>query len=177
MSQLRVFAIALRQYTSWTTKLSYLGGQVGALCIGALALLITFAVLGRYSGAFSLLFTDEVSGYLLVLLVFIGLAYTDEKEGHIYIDLLTRHLTLRARHSLQVIASFLLLGFVVLLLWRCFDLALTSYQTKMLAHTLLRIPLYIPQIFLVIGLLLFALAAINRVTKNLSLLTKQKEEK
>jgi len=177
MYRLRGFPTALRQYRSWTTKLSYHGGLAGAMCIVVLTLLVTVTVLGRYSGAFSVLFTHEVAGYLLISLAFIGMAYTDEKEGHIHVDLLTCRLTLRARRSLQVIASFLLLGFLVLLLWQCLDLVLTSYQTKILAPTVSRTPLYIPQILLTIGLLLFALAAINRITKNLSPLTKQKEEK
>jgi TRAP-type transport system small permease protein len=98
------------------------------------------------------IWADEVSGYLLVGITFLGAAYTLTVEGHIRVEAFMIRLPIKTRQSLEFLTDSLSLAFLVVFTWQACRLAKDSYVTVTLAPTLLRTPLYLPQLLLAIGL-------------------------
>ena len=95
--------------------LSEAGGYVaGAVCV-FLTALIAVAVISRRVFNAPLLITEEISGYMMLAIVFLGLAYTMKAEGHIRVDILLSSVPPGSRAVLETIATLLALGFAGLL--------------------------------------------------------------
>ena len=61
--------------------LSKLGSWISGIAIMIMIFLITLEVVGRKLFGFSTLVSDEFSGYLLVVITFMGAAYTLKTKG------------------------------------------------------------------------------------------------
>jgi TRAP-type C4-dicarboxylate transport system permease small subunit len=103
---------------------SFLGGLATLFIAGA----VTCDVLLRYLLNQPLLGVDEIAGFLQVLVVFWGCAYTFQQGGHIRVDLVTSHLPGPVRAWLRVVT--LLLGLVLLgvVCWVTTESMLTAYR-------------------------------------------------
>ena len=104
-------------------------GLLAGLATLVLALLITYDVLMRYFLNQPQLFVDEIGGFLQVLVIFGGAAYTFRVGGHVRVDLVTSH---RAAGDAGVAAASLtsLLGlvFLAMVIWVTTQSALTAYR-------------------------------------------------
>lgn len=141
----------------------YLAGSV----VFGLTLLIAAGVFARRVLGAPLLVVDEVSGYLLLAIVFLGLAYTMKAEGHIRSDILLAHVPPRARQRLETFATCLALGFTGVLLAGAWAIAAEYYTRGTLSFKYLQIPLWIPASLLVVGVALLLLQLALRLRRQL----------
>jgi C4-dicarboxylate transporter DctQ subunit len=124
--------------------------SAGVAVIGALLLLIMTAVVG-YSVALRYLFnrpqvwTDELVGYLLVVLVMAGATEALRRGEHIGVDLITERLSARGRRLAEV-AAF-------------------SHSVGLISVGYLEVPMWLPQAAVPAGAGLLALAAFNRLLR------------
>lgn len=121
------------------------------LIIVAMVLLIVAEVVCRSFLGFSLMFGEELAGYLLVALVFLGMGASLHAGALFRVEFLIGSLSERGRNALQLVFDLLSLAFAVLLAWQMFALASGSYARHIEAATILATPLYIPQIVMVVG--------------------------
>jgi len=135
-----------------------------AFCSGCAAslilfmtLLITLDVLGRNFFGFPIHFSTEVSGYILVALTFVGLAYTQKQGKHIRIQLLTRHLPARVQRYLELV--ILTIGIIVVgwLTWATKDPVIQNYVFQRKSITSLETPMWIPWLLVPIGFLMLTI--------------------
>ena len=70
---------------------------VGVVCVVAMMVLTTADVVARYVFNSPTMWADEMASYLLIAIVFLGLAQNLRTDGHIRIDVITNLLSLRAR--------------------------------------------------------------------------------
>jgi TRAP-type C4-dicarboxylate transport system permease small subunit len=112
---------------------SFLGGLATLFIAGA----VTCDVLLRYLLNQPLLGVDEIAGFLQVLVVFWGSAYTFQQGGHIRVDLVTSHLPGPVRAWLRVVT--LLLGLVLLgvVCWVTTESMLTAYRYQRVSVVML----------------------------------------
>jgi TRAP-type C4-dicarboxylate transport system permease small subunit len=112
---------------------SFLGGLATLFIAGA----VTCDVLLRYLLNQPLLGVDEIAGFLQVLVVFWGCAYTFQQGGHIRVDLVTSHLPGPVRAWLRVVT--LLLGLVLLgvVCWVTTESMLTAYRYQRVSVVML----------------------------------------
>lgn len=129
-------------------RISLVSGQV---LIAGMVLLITVDVLGRQFIGKSTLIATEVSGYALVALVFLGLAYTLHTERHIKIDLITRLLPLKIRQILNIFVLILSVVFVIWLTHATWVPVKVNYIQQHTSITSLHTPMWIPYLFVPIG--------------------------
>ena len=104
-----------------------------------------------------LLFVEEVSGYLVLAIVFLGLAYTLKDDGHIRVDVVFGRLTGGVRRATQaacLVAALVWAGFVVAGTWRLVE---EYYTQRVLSFAYLQTPLWIPGTAMVAGAVLLAL--------------------
>jgi len=110
-----------------------------------------YGVFMRYVVKHPPIFVEEVSAYLLVLIVFFAAARTFREGGHIRVEVVEGRLPQRVRLWLREIVLFLGLTYGLVLEWEVWRLIQASRAFSVKSF-FLRVPAYIPQ-----GLILFGL--------------------
>jgi len=128
----------------------------GAAVLLGILVYITGNVIGRPLG-FPIPYTVEVTAYMLVVMVFLVGAHTLRKGQHIKVELLTRRLSPRVQALLLVVTNLLAFIIAVVIVISCWQLAINSYSYNVCSNTVLRAPLYLPQLLLAIGLSVFTI--------------------
>ena len=141
--------------------------MAGAVSV-LLTILVTAGVIARRVLNAPLLITEEISGYMVVAIVFLGLAYTMKMEGHIQVDILLSQLRPRARAALETVATLIGLGFAGLLIAAAWRLWVGFYTQGTLSFWYLQTPLWIPSSLLVIGAALLGLQLVAQLLKRLA---------
>lgn len=145
--------------------LSEAGGYVAGAVSVLLTALIAIAVIARRVFNSPLLITEEISGYMMVAIVFLGLAYTMKMESHVRADILLSHVPRRARAVLETIATVIALGFAGVLVAGTWRLVAEFYTQQTLSFHYLQTPLWIPGSLLVIGAALLGLQLLARLLR------------
>jgi TRAP-type C4-dicarboxylate transport system permease small subunit len=133
---------------------------LGGLATLAMTGLIAFDVLMRYFLNAPQLFVDEVVGFLQVLVVFWGLAYTFQVGGHIRVDLVTSYLGGPARAWCRILS--LVIGVVVVgvLAWVTVESTLTAYRYGRVS-TVMLYPLWPVMLLIPTGLALLGIVMLG----------------
>ncbi len=98
-----------------------------AAAILVLMMTLTFCdVVGRYFLNAPVSFTIELTQLFMGLIVFLGLALTTLRRGHVTVDVIVALLPPAARRVCDVIASLCTLGLFGLLTWLLIDRAATN---------------------------------------------------
>jgi TRAP-type C4-dicarboxylate transport system permease small subunit len=141
---------------------------IGGLAVLLMTGLISFDVLMRYFLGEPQLFVDEVSGFLQVLVIFWGLAYTFQAGGHIRVDLITTHLPARVRAWLRVVTLAVGIALLAVVAWVTGESAWTAYQYGRVS-TVMLYPLWLPMLLIPTGLALMTFAMAGALTRQLRL--------
>jgi len=135
-------------------------GIIAGACIVLITLMVLAQIVGRWFGII-IPSTEDFSGYLLAAASFLALAYTFRHGGHIRVTLLVHQLPSRWQRTLMNIA---LLVFVVIAGYGAYQLCFLvyeSWQFQELSQGYIAIPLWIPQLPMALGVLLFFVALVD----------------
>lgn len=137
------------------------GALVGAIALAAMILIITAQVVSRRVLSVPLVVADELSGYLLVILTFMGLGYAFGNRDHIQVTLLVERFPARARAWLRLAWCVIAAPYLLLLVVRTAALAWDSYRNQTFSVSATNFLLWPIQAFVPLGLavLLFQLLA------------------
>ena len=138
-------------------------GGLAAAAILAMTLLITLDVTGRYLFGRPTLIAVEMSGYLLVAMVFLGLAYTDHRGRHIQIAILTSRLPPRGQAVLGMVNTAIASAFCLWLAWLTLQPVLLDRAFGTVSLTGTRTPIWIPSAAIPLGLALVGLHLLARL--------------
>lgn len=138
-------------------------GAVSGSMVVVMTVLVTVEVLSRNILNRSTLIADEMSGYLLVGLTFVGLGPTLRGGGFIRIDTYRERVGGRARQALELAIHLLALAYAVLLDWYLWGLALDAWRLGTTSIQVSRTPLWIPQACMALGGLLLILDLLARL--------------
>lgn len=147
-----------------TDRLARWAALLSGLLILIITLLISFDVGMRYLFDSPQLFVDELSGFLQVAVIFLGLAYAFTTGTHVRVDLLTTRLAGPVRARLRLLTLFAGLVLVLIVSWVTAQSAYTAFDYGRVS-TVELYPLWIPMVMIPVGLLLFAIvlaAALRR---------------
>jgi TRAP-type C4-dicarboxylate transport system permease small subunit len=98
-----------------------------AAAILVLMMTLTFCdVVGRYFFNAPVFFTIELTQLFMGLIVFLGLALTTLRRGHVTVDVIVAVLPPAAQRVAEMIASVCMLGVLGLLTWLLIDRAATN---------------------------------------------------
>ena len=147
------------------------GGMCGAVFIFLMTLLITVDVIGRAFGTPTYVAT-ELSGYLLIGIVFLGLAYTQRKGRHIKIIMLTERLPPRKRQLLEIATLIVALTFISWFTWSTFGPVIQNYVLKATSLTFIHTPLWIPYAFVAVGLAVLGIELMIELIREITSLKK-----
>ena len=148
-----------------TNKLSLWGAYLSGIFLISLVILVMTEIIGRHFFDTSTMIADEYSGYIYLSAIFLGLAYTFEQNAHIRINILSEKISKKANRKIDIIAgmiSILVLGFI---LYRTLLFTYDSYDMDMLSEAVSETPLYLTQIVMPVGILLFILSVLSFIIK------------
>lgn len=142
-------------------RVAAVAGVTSGLALVAMTVVVTIEVLSRDLFNVSTLVADEMSGYLLVAMTFVGLAPTLRGGGFIRIDTYRGRIAGHGRTALELAIHVLALGYAVVLDWYLWGLAAEAWRLGTTSIQISRTPLWMPQGLMAVGglLLVFELLA------------------
>jgi TRAP-type C4-dicarboxylate transport system permease small subunit len=123
-------------------------------CVAALVVMLVIVavdILTRSLFNFSFEISDEIGGYLLVVIAFVSLPVCQASDSFHRVELVQSRLSVFGRAVSHVIFDLLSLAFCALLLWQLARFELTSFRFGDRAPTYLGTPLWIPQATMMLG--------------------------
>jgi len=142
-------------------------GPVERLCnlASMVALMVMLGVIGvdivtRAALNFSFEVSDELGGYMLVVVTFASLPVCQVNDSFHHVEFVQSRLSVRGRAISRVIFDILSVAFCIALLWQLTRFEISSWRFDDHAPTYLATPLWIPRLAMVAGAaaLLFSVA-------------------
>ncbi len=141
-------------------------GIVAGACIVLITFIILAQIVGRWFGVI-IPSTEDFSGYLLGAASFLALAFTFRHGGHIRVTLLVHRLPSSGQRILMYIVLILfaaIMGYVAFYL--CF-LVYESWSFDEVSQGYIAIPVWIPQLPMAFGAVLFFIALMDDIATSL----------
>jgi len=164
---------ALRVRSGWLERIvrvvrgaSTLADWLASAAVLALTLLVVYDVFMRYVFTAPTTWGLEFSEYLMVAIVYFGLAPALRNGKHVSIDLLTQSLSAVARIRLRLFLGILALPYVGVLLWQAWELTRRSVVEDRHSQYVSGTPLGIPQAMIVVGCALLLAELVLRILEN-----------
>ncbi len=146
-----------------------LGGWIAAFCIATICLLVFIQVLCNLIDRIASLTTGsaigltipsyaDFTGFLLAAASFLALAYTLRAGGHIRVSLVTAQIPQEYKRFVEFWCLGVAAAITAYFTWYSALLMLESLEYNDLSSGMIAVPLWIPQLFMVIGLAVLCLA-------------------
>ena len=150
---------------SISNKLGWLSAAlayVGAAALFAITCLTTSDVVGRYVFNSPITGALEVTEFLVLILIFSFLAYTQSKKTHVSVDLLLMIFPEKIKRYVQIFNHLVCLGLMILITWMGYQrsLELVEYGE---ASPNLGVPHYPFVFFLVLGCLVMCIEYLRNI--------------
>jgi TRAP-type C4-dicarboxylate transport system permease small subunit len=123
-------------------------------CVAALVVMLVVIgtdIVTRSLFNFSFEISDELGGYMLVVITFISLPVCQINDSFHHVELVQSRLSPFGRAVSHVIFDLLSLAFCVLLLWQLIRFQISSFRFGDQAPTYLATPLWIPRVAMLVG--------------------------
>lgn len=141
--------------------------MLGAICLASIAGVMLLQAGMREAGLL-LRGADDIVSWLCAASAFLALGYTFREGELIRVSLLVEKLPAGARRSAEtacLVAALLVIGYAT---WAVSAFVYESWQLGELAQGLLQIPIWMPQMSLVFGLLVFLVAVLDELLAHLA---------
>lgn len=144
--------------------LYFSAGASAAFLIIVVAILVITQIMSRILGV-DAPGVDDIAGYCLAGASFLALAPTLKHGDHIRVSLFINKLSTSSVRLCDLLSLFI--GFLLTLyfLWACVDFVWDSYRFNEVNHGMLATPLWIPRLFLPIGLAVLAIAFVDEIVR------------
>jgi len=140
-----------QKLSDYITVLNRLGRNLAGAGLLVMTGLVTADVIMRRLFNAPLLFADEVSGYLLVLVTLLGVSYTLQEDAHIQVSMVLDHISPRSRIFLKMGICLVGIIYAMILFYLTGQLAWESYHLKAFSPTPSQLPLFPFQMVMPIG--------------------------
>jgi TRAP-type C4-dicarboxylate transport system permease small subunit len=136
---------------------------LACIITAVMTVLITLEVILRSFFDMTMYFTDEYSGYMVLAIMALGVAYCREKNALLTVDFLIKRLSTNVRMAVEFVYGLAALAFCLMILYYITIFWFQTIERKLTAGTMMHTPLWIPQILLPIGFLLLCLVMIRKL--------------
>jgi TRAP-type C4-dicarboxylate transport system permease small subunit len=137
-------------------------GALAALCLASICVLMLAQAAGR---EFGLLIrgADDITSWLCAASAFFALGHTFRHGELVRVGLLVDMLKPGPRRAAEIVALTATALFVGYMAWAATRFVYGSWQYKEVAQGLIQIPIWIPQMSFVLGILIFFIAVIDEL--------------
>jgi TRAP-type C4-dicarboxylate transport system permease small subunit len=137
-------------------------GAAAAVCLAGIAA-VMLAQAGMRSAGLLFRGADDIVAWLCAASAFLALGYTFRHGDLVRVSLIINRLPPRPRHVAEVAclsAAFVVVAYIT---WASISFAYESWKFGELAQGLVQIPIWIPQLSLVLGALILAVAVLDEL--------------
>jgi C4-dicarboxylate transporter DctQ subunit len=158
----------LRWLDRATAACSGATAALGAVVVLLLAAITGYSVFWRYVLDQPITWSDELSGYLVVLLVMLGVAEALRRGDHINVDLVIARLPAAGRRWATVwgMAATVALGVAILI--SAIDSVTFTYAMGMVSEGYLELPMWIAKAPIILGAAMLVLAGATALLRALA---------
>jgi TRAP-type mannitol/chloroaromatic compound transport system permease small subunit len=150
-----------------------LAGVGAGLILLAMVGMIGREAIGRYFFNAPTDWVVELSGYLLVGIVFMGGAFILQEGAHLRVDIFYSRFSRRGRARVDLLGALLALPYLGFVLWQS---ALLSWQAFQFGErsTIMRWPIYLPELFVPVGVALLLLQLLVQLAHTVATLREER---
>jgi TRAP-type C4-dicarboxylate transport system permease small subunit len=141
----------------WTCKVAC------EVALVVMLVLIAVDIVTRAVFNFSFEVSDEVGGYMLVVICFLSLSPCHVNGSFHQVEFVQAQLSPRARSISQLIFGLLSLAACVLLAWQFIRLEMSSWRFGDLTPSYLATPLWLPRLPMALGMIALALSLLRTI--------------
>lgn len=134
-----------------------------------LMLLVPFEVMMRYVFNRPTIWSMEITQFILCALIAFGGAYTLRTGGHVNVDILYHRLGVRTRAIINSFTYLILFFFLVMLIWKSWDVAVRSFKWGETSSSSFNPPIWPVKFFIPLGGFLLLLQAVAGYIRNILL--------
>ncbi len=157
----------MEKLVNWIDRCARIGGYVSAFFMVLIVLLITVEIFLRTILNTSTLIADEYSAYLFVGVVMMGLAHSLQDGAHIRITLVFSRLNENAQRMLDMVVTLFAAALCTFVLYHSILMVYDAYTLEMTADSISETPMFIPQMFIPVGFLIFEFQLISNFLRRL----------
>lgn len=148
------------------------------LAMVVIATMVFIQVLGRVADRIAVLFgmdrygfaipsLAEIGGFLFVASAFLALPASLRAAGHVRVTLALRLFGDRGGRAMTILVLLIALGLTVFAAWAVGVQTLASYERGSVSFGLVAIPLWLPQVVMTAGIVIFAVALLDEMLAEL----------
>jgi len=141
-------------------RLYIAGGVLAAICLAGICVLMLVQAVARELG-FLVRGADDITAWLCAASAFFALGHTFRKGELIRVGLCMERLAPAARRRAEIVALSIAALFTSYMAWAVTRFVFESWKFNEVAQGLIKIPIWIPQLSLVFGVLIFWVAVID----------------
>ena len=141
--------------------------SAGEILLFVTVLLITVDVIGRATGNATMV-ADEMSRYMLVGVIFLGLAHTQRAGRHIEVNLVTKLFSQKRQEQLALVALIIGIVFVWWFFIATIQNVVRSYVGHVTSLSYIDVPKWIPHLLVPLGVGMFAIVMLIELIKTLT---------
>jgi TRAP-type C4-dicarboxylate transport system permease small subunit len=156
LEKIRVARILARLYNSLVS----IAAELGSTLIFLMALLITADVIMRYFFNVTTGIATETSGYALVAITFLGLAYAQKMGRNIRVEFIIKRLSPRSSEQLHITTLGLFSLFAIWFTYYTSGPVAYNYSHQTISPTVMHTPMWIPYLFVPLGAFILTLELI-----------------
>lgn len=153
------------KFVNWLSSLGYL---VSCSCVVALIFSVAYEVLVRYVFNSPTIWSYEISSYLYLVLVLLGLPHVHRINKHIKIEFFGTKLSIKTAAWNGLFGSILGLFFCALVTWQGGKYAITGFHYR--SPSILAAPLFPTMVMMPIGFLLWGLQYLVKIGETIKTL-------
>ena len=143
-------------------RLYFWSGALAAVCVAAICALMLAQAAGREAGIL-IRGADDIVSWLCAAAAFLALGHTFRHGELVRVGLFLDLLPIRVRYAMEIFSLGVATLFVGYMLWSVTRFVYESWKFNEVAQGLIKLPIWIPQMSLVIGVLVFMVAVVDEL--------------
>ena len=155
----------MNTFVRWIDDLSDWTAWISGVLLGLMTLLILVEIFMWNVFEKTTLIADEYCAYGLAAIIFLGAGYCLKEKGHIRITLVLGFLPEKLSRTITFVATAVTTAFMGYLWWYLFKMVRSAMRYNSTSGTLTNTPLWIPQVFMLIGAACFFMQLLATIVK------------
>lgn len=144
--------------------LEWIENSIAVVSMTTVSLLVFGNVVSRYGFSYTPIWSEELSRFLVVWSIFIGVAIGVRKNQHIGVDAIIRFLPHKLKLASEVLLNLIGVVVIGILVFNSLEFIQHTREFEQLSPAM-RIPMYIPYIAMPVGLSLSIVHFIHNIVK------------
>jgi TRAP-type C4-dicarboxylate transport system permease small subunit len=153
----------MKRLAKFIDKLNEFIGLLTGIFNFFLLILVLWGIFSRYILRSPSHIALEVSGYLMVLLSFLGAGYILLKEKHVSVQVLTVKIPDKYKKIHRLTVNIILMLFSLLIIYEGMDFVILAFKENYRSTSLLNFPLWIVFLAIPVGTLFFFLQTVRNI--------------